>query len=37
MSNGIAISYLEVFAKNPKRYKVQCTDLAGPEKRWVLQ
>lgn len=36
VSNGIAISYLEVFAKNPK-YKMQCTDLAGPEKKWVLQ
>ncbi len=37
VSNSIAIAYLEIFSKNPKRYNMQCTDLAGPEKKWVLQ
>ena len=37
VSNGTAISYLEVFTKNPKRYRIQCTDLAGPEKKWVIE
>lgn len=37
VSPGTAISYLEVFTKNPKRYRIQCTDLAGPEKKWVVE
>lgn len=36
VSIGTAISYLEVFVKQPKRYRIQCTDLAGPEKKWIL-
>ena len=36
VSTGTAIGYLEVFAKNPKKYRIQCTDLAGPEKKWMI-
>lgn len=36
VSNATAISYLEVFTKNPKRYHITCTDLAGPEKKWMI-
>lgn len=35
VTEGTAISYLEVFVKNG-RYRVQCADLAGPEKKWVI-
>lgn len=35
VSQGQVISYLEIFLKNPRRYRVQCSDLAGPEKKWV--
>lgn len=37
VSVGTAISYLEIFLKNPRRYNCGCADLAGKEKRWVIQ
>lgn len=32
-----ALDYLEVLVKNPKRYRVQCENLGGVEKTWVIQ
>ena len=37
VSVTLTIDYLEVFLKNPKVYKMRCTDLAGPEKKWVME
>lgn len=32
-----ALDYLEVMLMAPKRYKVQCSDVSGPEKTWVVE
>ena len=32
-----ALDYIEIMALNPKRYRLECTDLAGPEKKWRLE
>lgn len=36
VTNGLAITYLEIMAKNPKRYRLECADLAGAEKKGVI-
>lgn len=37
VSKSKAIDYLEIMAKNPKRYRLGCGDLGGQEKKWVLE
>ena len=37
ISTAKALDYLEVMIMAPKRYKVQCTDLGGVEKAWVIE
>ena len=36
VSKGTAITYLEIMTKNPKRYRIDCADLSGVEKKWVI-
>lgn len=30
------LDYLEIFVRNPKQYRIELSDVAGKEKKWVL-
>lgn len=36
VNRSTAITYLEIMTKNPKKYRLECADLSGVEKKWVI-